>query len=78
MQNSKLFTPEIYLLRLFASFPQRGGSGELCSLEEEVQFCVEDERQSPHRSPGSFCLQGVGQEGTAPCHVSESCQDIQS
>lgn len=42
---------------------QAGGSGELCSLEEEVQLRVQNERQPPHRRPGSLRLQGVRPKG---------------
>lgn len=42
---------------------QAGGSGELCPLEEAVQLRVQNERQPPHRRPGSLRLQGVGPKG---------------
>lgn len=42
---------------------QRGGSGELRSLEEEVQLCVQNECQPPHWRPRSLRLQGVCQKG---------------
>lgn len=47
----------------FFALLQGGGPGELRSLEEEVQLCVQDERQPPHRRPGSLRLQGLGPKG---------------
>lgn len=45
---------------------QTRGPRELCSLEEEVLVCVQNERQPPHGGPGPVGLQGVRQEGTSP------------
>lgn len=62
--------------RCFSPLLQTGGSGELRSLEEEVQFCVQNERQPPHRCPGSLRLQGVRQKGKINKEMHRLCLSI--
>lgn len=42
---------------------QGGGAAELCSMAEEVLFCVQNECQPNHRHVRPLCLQGLCTEG---------------
>ena len=47
----------------FFPHTQRGGAGELCSLEEKVLLHLQDECQPYHWHPGPVCLQSVCAKG---------------